>query len=38
MPHAKSQDLRDRVIALRELGKPTAVVAELLDVTRDALT
>ena len=34
MPEAKSQDLRDRVIALRDRGKPTAVVAELLDVSR----
>ena len=34
MPEAKSQDLRDRVMALRDRGKTTAVVAELLDVSK----
>ena len=34
MPHAKSQDLRDRVIALRDQGHATSAVAELMGVSR----
>ena len=34
MPKAKSQDLRDRVIALRHDGRPTQEVAELLGVSK----
>lgn len=34
MPRAKSQDLRDRVLALRDQGRPTKAVAELLGVAR----
>lgn len=33
MPYAKSQDLRDRVIALRDQGHPTSSVARLLGVS-----
>ena len=34
MPCAKSQDLRDRVIALRDAGRSTAAVAALMGVSR----
>jgi len=34
MPKAKSQDLRDRVIALRQGGRPTQEVAGLLGVSK----
>ncbi|MEM1305788.1 MAG: IS630 transposase-related protein [Planctomycetota bacterium] len=34
MPKAKSQDLRDRVIALRRSGRPTQEVAELMGVSK----
>lgn len=34
MPKAKSQELRDRVIALRQEGRPTQEVAEVLGVSK----